>query len=128
MQINTMHLLIFIELNLILLQNFFLESEGVVLGYVFARAQKLLDLAAEAKLKAQIKTAWPSLDALRGKAKKKGKLTFTTDLAKMAAKAEFIHEAAPEREELKIKPKTINFQKGWGNPVEFVIAVPAATY
>ena len=58
---------------------------------------------AEAKLKAQIKTAWPSLDALRGKPKKKGKLTFTTDLAKMAAKAEFIHEAAPEREELKIK-------------------------
>ena len=57
---------------------------------------------AEAKLKAQIKTAWPSLDALRGKSKKKGKLTFTTDLAKMAAKAEFIHEAAPEREELKI--------------------------
>ncbi len=59
--------------------------------------------AAEAKLKAQIKTAWPSLDALRGKPKKKGKLTFTTDLALMAAKAEFIHEAAPEREELKIK-------------------------
>ena len=58
---------------------------------------------AEAKLKAQIKTAWPSLDALRGKPKKKGKLTFTTDLAKMAARAEFIHEAAPEREELKIK-------------------------
>jgi carnitine 3-dehydrogenase len=58
---------------------------------------------AEAKLKAQIKTAWPSLNALRGKSKKKGKLSFTTDLAKMAAKAEFIHEAAPEREELKIK-------------------------
>ncbi len=59
--------------------------------------------AAKAKLKAQIKTAMPSLDALRGKPKKKGKLSFTTDLAKMAAKAEFIHEAAPEREELKIK-------------------------
>ena len=59
--------------------------------------------AAEAKLKAQIKTAWPSLDALRGKPKKKGNLSFTTDLAEMAAKAEFIHEAAPEREELKIK-------------------------
>jgi carnitine 3-dehydrogenase len=58
---------------------------------------------AEAKLKAQIKTAWPSLDALRGKPKKKGKLSFTTDLAKMAAKADFIHEAAPEREDLKIK-------------------------
>ena len=59
--------------------------------------------AAEAKLKAQIKTAWPSLNALRGKPNKKGKLTFTTDLAHMASKAEFIHEAAPEREELKIK-------------------------
>jgi carnitine 3-dehydrogenase len=58
---------------------------------------------AEAKLKAQIKTAWPSLDALRGKAKKKGKISFTTDLTKMAAKADFIHEAAPEREDLKIK-------------------------
>jgi carnitine 3-dehydrogenase len=34
---------------------------------------------------------------------KKGKLSFTTDLAKMARKAEFIHEAAPEREDLKIR-------------------------
>jgi carnitine 3-dehydrogenase len=59
--------------------------------------------AAEARLKAQIKTAWPSLDALHGKSKKKGKLTFTTNLAKMTGKADFIHEAAPEREELKIK-------------------------
>jgi carnitine 3-dehydrogenase len=58
---------------------------------------------AEAKLKAQIKTAWPSLEALLGKPKKKGKLTFTTDLAAMASKADFIHEAAPEREDLKIK-------------------------
>jgi carnitine 3-dehydrogenase len=39
------------------------------------------------KLKAQIKTAWPSLEALLGKPKKKGKLTFTTNLAEMAAKA-----------------------------------------
>ncbi len=59
--------------------------------------------AAEAKLKAQIKTAWPSMEKLLGKPKKKGKLTFTTDLAEMASKAEFIHEAAPEREALKIK-------------------------
>ena len=58
--------------------------------------------AAETKLKNQIKTAWPSLNALRGKPKNKGKLTFTTDLAQMASEAEFIHEAAPEREELKI--------------------------
>ena len=59
--------------------------------------------AAEERLKAQIKTAWPSLEALLGKPKKKGKLTFTTDLQEMASNADFIHEAAPEREELKIK-------------------------
>ena len=59
--------------------------------------------AAEARLKAQIKTAWPSLEALLGKPDKKGKLTFTTDLKEMASKADFIHEAAPEREDLKIK-------------------------
>jgi carnitine 3-dehydrogenase len=58
---------------------------------------------AEAKLKAQIKTAWPSMKSLLGKPKKKGKLTFTTDLREMASKADFIHEAAPEREDLKIK-------------------------
>jgi carnitine 3-dehydrogenase len=59
--------------------------------------------AAEVKLTAQIKTAWPSLEALLGKPKKKGKLTFTTDLNEMASKSDFIHEAAPEREDLKIK-------------------------
>lgn len=59
--------------------------------------------AAKAKIKAQIKTAWPSLEALLGKPKRKGKLTFTTDLKEMASKADFIHEAAPEREDLKIK-------------------------
>ena len=59
--------------------------------------------AAEEKLKAQIKTAWPSLEALLGKPKKKGKLTFTTNLAEMASKSDFIHEAAPEREDLKVK-------------------------
>ncbi|MCA0434036.1 MAG: L-carnitine dehydrogenase [Proteobacteria bacterium] len=59
--------------------------------------------AAEEKLKAQIKTAWPSLENLLGKPKKKGKLKFTTDLKEMASKSDFIHEAAPEREELKIR-------------------------
>ena len=58
---------------------------------------------AEAKLKAQIKTAWPSLVALLGKPIKKGKLSFTTNLAEMASKSDFIHECAPEREDLKIK-------------------------
>ena len=59
--------------------------------------------AAEAKLKAQIATAWPSLEALLGKPKREGKLSFTTDLKEMAARADFIHEAAPEREDLKIR-------------------------
>jgi carnitine 3-dehydrogenase len=58
---------------------------------------------AEAKLKAQIKTAWPSLEALLGKRKTKGKLKFTNDLKVMASQADFIHEAAPEREDLKIR-------------------------
>ena len=58
---------------------------------------------AEAKLKAAIKVAWPSMEQLLGKPKKKGKLSFTTDLAHMASKAQFIHEAAPERKDLKIK-------------------------
>ncbi|HMX39691.1 MAG TPA: 3-hydroxyacyl-CoA dehydrogenase NAD-binding domain-containing protein, partial [Saprospiraceae bacterium] len=34
---------------------------------------------------------------------KEGKLSFTTDLKEMASKADFIHEAAPEREDLKIR-------------------------
>ncbi|MBC8038076.1 MAG: L-carnitine dehydrogenase [Rhizobiales bacterium] len=59
--------------------------------------------AAEAKLRAAIKVAWPSMEKLLGKSKKKGKLTFTTDLKEMAGKSQFVHEAAPEREDLKIK-------------------------
>ncbi len=58
---------------------------------------------AEARLRAAIKVAWPSMEALLGKPKRKGKLKFTTDLNEMAAKADFIHEAAPEREDLKIR-------------------------
>ena len=58
---------------------------------------------AEANLKAAIKVAWPSMEKLLGKPKKKGKLSFTTDLSVMASKAQFIHEAAPERKDLKIK-------------------------
>ena len=59
--------------------------------------------SADAKLKAAIKVAWPSMEKLLGKPKKKGKLSFTTDLSVMAGKAQFIHEAAPERKDLKIK-------------------------
>jgi carnitine 3-dehydrogenase len=60
--------------------------------------------AAEAKLKAAIDIAWPAMRKLLHPAPAKlGKLTFTTDLQEMAAKADLVHEAAPEREELKIK-------------------------
>ena len=60
--------------------------------------------AAEAKLKAAIDVAWPSMRKLLAAPRpKRGKLTFTTDLASMAERADFIHEAAPEREDLKIK-------------------------
>jgi len=62
-----------------------------------------VDSAAENKLSAAVKVAWPSMEKLLGKPKKKGKLTFTTNLREMAGKADFIHEAAPEREDLKIK-------------------------
>jgi carnitine 3-dehydrogenase len=59
--------------------------------------------AAEAKLRAAIKVAWPSMAKLQPRKKKRGKLVFTTDLREMASRADFIHEAAPEREDLKIK-------------------------
>src|SRR4051794_12291222 len=60
--------------------------------------------AAEAKLTAAIDVAWPSMQRLLGSAgAARGELTFTIDLAEMASKADFIHEAAPEREDLKVK-------------------------
>jgi len=60
--------------------------------------------AAEAKLKAAIDVAWPSMERLLGrKPARLGKLTFTTSLSDMAKAADFIQEAAPEREELKIR-------------------------
>ncbi|MGE0237490.1 MAG: 3-hydroxyacyl-CoA dehydrogenase NAD-binding domain-containing protein [Parvibaculaceae bacterium] len=60
--------------------------------------------AAEAKLRAAIDVAWPSMIRLLNSPKvRKGKLSFTTDLEEMASRADFIHEAAPEREALKIR-------------------------
>ena len=42
--------------------------------------------AAEAKLRAAIDVAWPSMERLLGrKTARRGKLSFTTDLAEMAA-------------------------------------------
>jgi carnitine 3-dehydrogenase len=59
--------------------------------------------AAESRLKSAIDVAWPSTTALLGGAPPTpGRLSFTTDLAAMAAAADFIQEAAPEREDLKI--------------------------
>jgi carnitine 3-dehydrogenase len=59
--------------------------------------------AAEGRLKSAIEIAWPSACALIGGAPPEtGRLTFTTDLQAMAAAADFIQEAAPEREDLKI--------------------------
>lgn len=59
---------------------------------------------AEEKLKAAIDVAWPSMTRLlQGPTRKRGKLTFTTDLGLMASRADFVHEAAPEREDLKIR-------------------------
>ena len=60
--------------------------------------------AAEARLRAAVEVAWPSMKKLLGPGVgPAGTLSFTTDLTVMASAAEFIHEAAPEREDLKIK-------------------------
>jgi carnitine 3-dehydrogenase len=60
--------------------------------------------AAEAKLRAAIDVAWPSMERLIGrKPARPGRLTFTTVLRDMAKAADFVQEAAPEREELKIR-------------------------
>jgi carnitine 3-dehydrogenase len=59
--------------------------------------------AAEGRIKAAIEVAWPStLALLREPHPAPGRLTFTTDLEAMASGADFIQEAAPEREDLKI--------------------------
>lgn len=59
--------------------------------------------AAESRLTSAVDVAWPSLLALLGDRRPEpGRLSFTTELAAMAGAADFIQEAAPEREDLKI--------------------------
>lgn len=59
--------------------------------------------AAEARLRSAIEVAWPSILALLPEPRARpGRLTFTTELNAMASVADFIQEAAPEREDLKI--------------------------
>lgn len=71
--------------------------------------------AAEARLKSAIETAWPSmLKLLPEKRAKEGRLTFTTDIEQMARGADFIQEAAPEREDLKIR--LFNEIDKWARP------------
>ena len=58
---------------------------------------------AEQVMRAAVDTAWPSMVAHRGgEPDKAGVLSFTTSLTEMAGAADFIQEAAPEREDLKI--------------------------
>jgi carnitine 3-dehydrogenase len=62
-----------------------------------------VNASAEAGLRAAIDVAWPSMTELYGFLDRKpGTLKFTTDLTELASQADFIHEACPEREDLKI--------------------------
>jgi len=57
----------------------------------------------EEALNIKIDTAWPSMENLHGgKSLPRGKLSFTRNVEEMAQAADWIQEAAPEREELKI--------------------------
>ena len=57
----------------------------------------------EQPMRDKIERAWPSMEKLAGgKPGKMGMLSFTTDLEQMCKAADWIQEAAPEREDLKI--------------------------
>ncbi|MEZ4630785.1 MAG: L-carnitine dehydrogenase [Deinococcales bacterium] len=59
---------------------------------------------AETKLRASIDNAWPALSKLGLMPNaSRDRLHFTRDLAEVGAKASFIQESAPEREDLKIR-------------------------
>ena len=58
---------------------------------------------AEKRMRAAIDTAWPSMQNLNdGVSGEPGKLSFASSANEMAEQADFIQEAAPEREDLKI--------------------------
>lgn len=58
---------------------------------------------AEDNLKIKIETAWPSVERLLGSGDvPRGNLHFTPDIGEMAQRSDWIQEAAPEREDLKI--------------------------
>jgi carnitine 3-dehydrogenase len=57
---------------------------------------------AENRMRAVIETAWPSMQKLTdGPEAKPGRLSFAPSASEMAAQADFVQEAAPEREDLK---------------------------
>jgi len=58
---------------------------------------------AEEPMRAKVERAWPSmLKLMGGEPARRGELAFTTELSEMAQAADWIQEAAPEREDLKI--------------------------
>ncbi|MGI9373534.1 MAG: 3-hydroxyacyl-CoA dehydrogenase NAD-binding domain-containing protein [Hyphomicrobiales bacterium] len=58
---------------------------------------------AEKRMRAAIETAWPSMEGLNeGASANAGTLSFVSSAQEMAEQADFVQEAAPEREDLKI--------------------------
>lgn len=56
---------------------------------------------AEERLRAAVEVAWPAMQNLFPSSGKRGNLVFTHDVEAMASQADFIHEAAPEKIEVK---------------------------
>ncbi len=61
------------------------------------------DAAAEKRLRSSVDNAWPPMLQLSGQDRlDRGNLSFTSDVEEMVSRADWIQEAAPEREDLKI--------------------------
>ena len=103
-----------------------------------------VDAEGEAKVRAYINTAWPTLEEL-GMVKDGGELVFTTSLIDAVTGADFIQENVPERLEIKhatfteiephLKPYAIvassasglmvkEMQAGWTDPSRFILGHP----